>query len=75
MPTATVADSDADMSDVLELDEIEAVLHRIQQFDPPGIASRDLRECLLNQLAQLPADTPGLREARLVADKHLELLA
>lgn len=25
-----------------DLEEIEAVLHRIQQFDPPGIAARDL---------------------------------
>ncbi|HEY4620022.1 MAG TPA: RNA polymerase sigma-54 factor, partial [Nitrospirota bacterium] len=31
---------------------IEA-LNLIQQFDPPGIAARDLRECLLIQLSQL----------------------
>src|SRR5690606_26087716 len=34
----------------IELDEVVAVLHRIQQFDPPGVAGRDLRECLLIQL-------------------------
>src|SRR4030066_2075185 len=28
-------------------------LNLIQQFDPPGIAARDLRECLLIQLSQL----------------------
>ena len=27
----------------VELDEIEAVLHRIQNFDPPGVGARDLR--------------------------------
>jgi RNA polymerase sigma-54 factor len=32
--------------------ELEAVLKLIQRFDPPGIAARDLRECLLIQLEQ-----------------------
>ena len=31
--------------DQVELDEVEAVIHRIQQFDPPGVAARDLAEC------------------------------
>lgn len=30
--------------------EVESVIRRIQQFDPPGVAARDLRECLLLQL-------------------------
>jgi len=30
--------------------EIEAILRQIQQFDPPGIAARDLKECLYLQL-------------------------
>ena len=34
----------------IELDEIEAVLHRIQQFEPAGIGARTLSECLLLQL-------------------------
>ena len=33
-----------------DLDELESILHKIQEFDPPGIAARDLRECLLLQL-------------------------
>jgi len=32
------------------LDELEEILEKIQDFDPPGIAARDLRECLLIQL-------------------------
>ncbi len=32
------------------LDEAEEVLHIVQQLDPPGIAARGLRECLLLQL-------------------------
>jgi RNA polymerase sigma-54 factor len=58
----------------IEMDEVMAVLHRIQQFDPPGVAARDLRECLLIQLNQLAPDTPWLREAKLVVDRHIQLL-
>jgi RNA polymerase sigma-54 factor len=36
--------------------EIEAVLHVVQSFDPPGIAARDLQECLLLQLERRPQD-------------------
>ncbi|MGB5603853.1 MAG: RNA polymerase factor sigma-54, partial [Gammaproteobacteria bacterium] len=36
----------------IELDEVEAVLHLIQRFDPLGVAARDLKECLLLQLEQ-----------------------
>ena len=31
-------------------DELEKILHEIQQFDPPGVGARNLRECLLLQL-------------------------
>ncbi len=31
-------------------EEVEAIIKIIQNFDPPGIAARDLRECLLLQL-------------------------
>ena len=47
----------------LEVDEITAVLHKIQSFDPPGIAAQNLQDCLLIQLKQLPRDTPFLELA------------
>lgn len=59
----------------LELDELEAVLHVVQNFDPPGVAGRDLRECLLLQLRFLPDNIPYLERARELLDKHFELLA
>jgi len=31
----------------LDLDEVEAVLRQVQNFDPPGVASRNLGECML----------------------------
>lgn len=37
----------------LEDEVVEAVLLRIQEFDPMGVGARDLRECLLIQIAQL----------------------
>jgi len=58
-----------------EMEEVEAVLHRIQRFDPVGVAARDVGECLLLQLQQLPADTPWIEAARLLLREHLDLLA
>ncbi|EMP56001.1 RNA polymerase factor sigma-54 [Marinobacter santoriniensis NKSG1] len=66
--------SDETDEDPLELDEVEAVLHRLQHFDPPGVFARDLQECLLIQLNQLPPDTPWLPQARLVITHYINLL-
>ncbi|SFN26536.1 RNA polymerase, sigma 54 subunit, RpoN/SigL [Izhakiella capsodis] len=59
----------------LMMEEIEAVLKRIQRFDPVGVAARDLRDCLLVQLSQFIAETPWLNEARMVVSNYLDLLA
>jgi len=59
----------------IELDEIVAVLHRLQQFEPAGVCTRDLQECLLVQLQQLPASTPYLEQARVILNRHLPQLA
>ena len=58
----------------VDFEEFEAVRKLIQQFDPVGVASRDLRECLLVQLEQFPPRTPFLQDARLVVDRYLPLL-
>jgi len=63
-----------DSLEELEEDEVLAVLHRIQQFDPPGVGGQDLSECLLIQLKQLSADTEHLSAAKLVVQEYLELL-
>jgi RNA polymerase sigma-54 factor len=34
-------------------EEVELILKKIQTFDPPGIAARDLQECLLLQLERM----------------------
>ncbi|MBF8723774.1 MULTISPECIES: RNA polymerase factor sigma-54 [Pseudomonas] len=58
----------------IELDEVEAVLHRIQQFEPAGIGARNLGECLLLQLRQLPANTPWMAEAQRLVTDFIDLL-
>ncbi|MGI4740211.1 MAG: RNA polymerase factor sigma-54 [Janthinobacterium lividum] len=52
--------------------EIEAVLHVIQQFDPPGIAARDLPECLLLQLERRPQDEATLNAERILTETFEE---
>ncbi|HEX3015441.1 MAG TPA: RNA polymerase factor sigma-54 [Desulfobacteria bacterium] len=48
--------------------EAEQVLSLIQTFDPPGVGARDLKECLLLQLAQHP-DAP--KAAEILVKEHL----
>ncbi|MBP1607210.1 MAG: rpoN1 [Acidobacteria bacterium] len=53
------------------LAEVERVLSMVQQFDPVGVAARDLQECLTVQLRHLGlGDTPTER----IVTEHLRLL-
>ncbi|HIE54919.1 MAG TPA: RNA polymerase factor sigma-54 [Chromatiaceae bacterium] len=64
-----------DDEEELEESEVLSVLHRIQRFDPPGVAARSPQESLALQVEQLPADVP-LKEAALeLLQHHFELLA
>ena len=67
----------------VEEKEIEALLLKVQQFDPPGIGARNLQECLLIQLKRKQAELreealqdPASDEIRklaiLVIEKHFE---
>jgi RNA polymerase sigma-54 factor len=49
----------------------EGVLKKVQSLDPVGVAARDLRECLLNQVRHLNADTP---EIVAIIERHLKHL-
>ena len=55
----------------LPVEEVERVLRRIQQFDPVGVAARDLKECLLIQLEQI---SPRDSLAEKIVSEHLSLL-
>ena len=59
----------------IELDEVEAVLHLIQHFDPLGVACRDLKECLLLQMEPFTEEGFGaIKKAREIVKSHLDLL-
>ena len=53
------------------LELAERALRRVQALDPPGVAARDLRECLLLQVRHLNADTP---EIVAIIERHLRHL-
>ncbi|MFQ5569180.1 MAG: RNA polymerase factor sigma-54 [Rhodothermales bacterium] len=55
--------------EMLTEDDVERVLRRIQQLEPVGIATRDLRECLLVQLYVMPEDTTGREVAIDILEK------
>lgn len=61
--------------DNFDLEEIATVLQRIQQFDPVGAGARNLTECLLLQLNQLPSDTPHHEQACAVVTHFINELA
>ena len=51
--------------------QLEDALARVQQLDPPGIAARNLQECLLLQIEALPGD---VELARQIIEDHFEAL-
>jgi RNA polymerase sigma-54 factor len=55
--------------------EVEHVRRMLQRFDPTGVASLDLRDCLRVQLEQFDLDTPHRELALRIVDSELELLA
>lgn len=52
-----------------DLEKLEGVLKRLQRFDPPGIAARDYKECLL---LQVTSETPFRDVVRALIQNHLE---
>lgn len=58
----------------IELDEVEAVLKRINMFDPIGVAARSIPECLTIQLNQFDPETPYLKESKQIINDHIDLL-
>ncbi len=59
----------------VEADEVEAVIKRIQLFDPVGVGARTIQECLLIQLRQFDPATPFLKETCDIIKNHSDYLA
>lgn len=56
-------------------EQVEAVLAVIQAFDPPGVAARNLGECLGLQIEQLAGDGEDVALARTLIERHLDQVA
>jgi RNA polymerase sigma-54 factor len=59
----------------IEADEVEAVIKRIQLFDPVGVGARTIQECLLVQLKQFDPKTPYLSETCEIIREYADYLA
>jgi RNA polymerase sigma-54 factor len=59
----------------ITLDDLETALVQLQHLDRPGLAARNLGECLALQLKALPEDTPQRDLAIRLVSQHLDLLA
>lgn len=55
-------------------DEILTVLHQVQHFDPVGVGTRSLGECLCVQLSLLPDETPFKSLAQRICSGPIERL-
>jgi len=56
-------------------DELQTALSLVQSLDPPGIAARNLRECLLLQLPALVGATQGELARRIIGEQFDALAA
>lgn len=78
MLTVSIESIHASLIRSLDIDpeEVTAVLHRIQQFDPVGVGYRNLSECLFIQLQQFSKKeiTPAISHAKIIVKDHLALL-
>ena len=54
--------------------EMEDIVRQIKQFDPPGIASANLQECLLTQLRHKP-HTASVALAELIIERYFEVFS
>lgn len=72
-PLSEIAEMLPEQLDIT-LDDLETALVQLQHLDQPGIAARNLSECLALQLKALPDDTPGRDLALRLVTQHLNLL-
>ena len=58
----------------IEVNENETfeILRIVQDFDPPGVGARDLRECLLLQIERKDLSDPVVEKAHAILKHHFE---
>ncbi|WP_143308490.1 RNA polymerase factor sigma-54 [Chitinophaga vietnamensis] len=52
--------------------EINELIKKIQEFDPPGVCCTDLKQCLLLQLKRKPQDDPGVHTAYQILENYFD---
>lgn len=57
---------------MVEEEDVLEMLKLIQSFDPPGIAARDLQECLALQLKKKDTNNPLIKKAIEIVENHLD---
>src|ERR1700712_4691479 len=71
--TASIVDDLAFRQNIESTDEeVELVIHKIQSFDPPGVAARNLQECLLLQLDRKKNDGKSVELAIAVLSTYFD---
>lgn len=69
---AIVNDLAFSMNVETDVEELESILYKIQNFDPPGIGARNLQECLSLQLEKKEDGTEVVRIATQIVDVCFE---
>jgi RNA polymerase sigma-54 factor len=71
--TGAIVDDLAFRQNIMATDEeVEAIIQLIQHFDPPGVAARDLQECLLLQLQRQKNEGKSVDTAMLAIKKYFD---
>jgi len=70
--TAVVDDLAFRQNVITSEEEAEELIKRIQQFDPPGVAARDLQECLLLQLYRMQDEGKDVHVAIKAISKYFD---
>ena len=71
--TSAIVDDLAFRQNIMTTDEeVESIIKKIQQFDPPGVAARDLQECLLLQLNRMQDEGKSVSIAIKAISKYFD---
>lgn len=71
--TSAIVDDLAFRQNIMTTDEeVESIIKKIQQFDPPGVAARDLQECLLLQLNRMQDEGKNVSIAMKAISKYFD---
>ena len=70
--TSMIDDLAFSQNAMVEEEDVLEMLKVIQSFDPPGIAARDLQECLTLQLRRKDPSNPIIQKAIMIVENYLD---